>query len=67
MNCIRSFTDLKEQRQLHYEPTFQKDSKEGDKEIQGVVVEGDPTQLGFLLLLFFVFLWYFCLQKQTDS
>ncbi|KRY64223.1 hypothetical protein T11_16662 [Trichinella zimbabwensis] len=28
-----SFTDLKEQRQLHYEPACQKDTKEGDKEI----------------------------------
>jgi hypothetical protein len=33
MNCVRSFTDLKEKRQLHYEPVFQKDSKEGDKKI----------------------------------
>lgn len=29
MNCIRSFTDLKEQRQLHYEPACQKDTKTG--------------------------------------
>ena len=28
MNCIRSFTDLKEQRQLHYEPACQKDTKD---------------------------------------
>jgi hypothetical protein len=33
MNCIRSFTGLREQRQLYYEPAFQKDTKEGDKEI----------------------------------
>ena len=29
-NCIRSFTGLKEQRQLHYEQACQKDTKEGD-------------------------------------
>ena len=33
MNCIKSFTDLKEPSQLHYEPACQKDAKEGDKEI----------------------------------
>jgi hypothetical protein len=33
MNFIRSLTDLKEQRQLHYKPACQKDTKEGDKEI----------------------------------
>jgi hypothetical protein len=33
MNYIRDFTDVKEQRQQHYEPTCQKDIKEGDKEI----------------------------------
>jgi hypothetical protein len=38
VNCIRSVTDLKEQRQLYYEPACQKDSKEGDIEIQGVVI-----------------------------
>jgi hypothetical protein len=27
MNCIKSFTDLKEQRQLHCEPACQKDTK----------------------------------------
>ena len=27
MSCIWSFTDLKEQRQLHYEPACQKDMK----------------------------------------
>jgi hypothetical protein len=26
MNCIRNFTDLKEQRQLHYESACQKDT-----------------------------------------
>jgi hypothetical protein len=29
MSCIRSFTDLKEQRQLHCEPTWQKDKETG--------------------------------------
>jgi hypothetical protein len=33
MNCIRSFIDLKEQRHLYCETTFQKDIKEEDKEI----------------------------------
>jgi hypothetical protein len=32
VNCIGSFTDLKEQRQLHYEPSCQEDAKEGDKD-----------------------------------
>jgi hypothetical protein len=32
MNCIRDLTDLKEQRQLHYDSTCQKDTKEGEKE-----------------------------------
>ena len=36
MNCIRSFIDLKEQRQLHYEPAYQKDTKEGDKKDLGI-------------------------------
>jgi hypothetical protein len=40
MNCIRSFTDLKEQRQLHYELACQKDTKEGDNEIPGVPITG---------------------------
>jgi hypothetical protein len=30
MNCIRSFTDLKEQRQLHCEPFCHKDTKQMD-------------------------------------
>lgn len=29
MNNIRSFTDLKESRQLYYEPACEKDTKEG--------------------------------------
>jgi hypothetical protein len=33
MNCIRSLTDLKEQRQLYYETACQKDTQEGDKEM----------------------------------
>jgi hypothetical protein len=33
MNSIRSFTDPKEQKQLHYEPACQKDTKVGDEEI----------------------------------
>jgi hypothetical protein len=33
MNFIRNFIDIKEQRQLHYEPVCQKDTKKGDKEI----------------------------------
>jgi hypothetical protein len=33
MNCIRSFTDVKEQRQLYYEPAGWKDTKEEDREI----------------------------------
>jgi hypothetical protein len=31
MNFMRSFRDLKEQRQLHYVPAWQTDIKEGDK------------------------------------
>jgi hypothetical protein len=33
MNYIRGFMDLKEQRQLHYEPACQKDIKEEIKTI----------------------------------
>ena len=52
MNYMRGFTDLKEQRQLHYEPACQKDTKEGDKEIQGVVITGqEPIQLSLLFVL----------------
>ena len=29
MNCVRSFTDLKQQGQLHYEPACQEDIKVG--------------------------------------
>jgi hypothetical protein len=29
MNCIRSFTDLKEQKQVHYKPTCQTDTEAG--------------------------------------
>ena len=50
MNCIRSFTDLKEQRQLHYEPACQKDTK--GEEIWGLVITGqDPIQLSILFML----------------
>jgi hypothetical protein len=41
---MKGFMDLKEQRQLYHEPACQKDIKEGDKEIFGVVIIGqDPT------------------------
>jgi hypothetical protein len=44
MNYMRGFTDLKEQRQLHYEPACQKTIKERDREIWGVVITGqDPS------------------------
>ena len=36
---------LKEQKQLSCEPTCQKTTKKGDKEIQGVVITGDLTQI----------------------
>jgi hypothetical protein len=45
MKWIRSFTDLKKQRQLHYEPACQKDAKEGEKEIWGVVITGHSAKL----------------------
>ena len=46
MNCIRSLTDLKEQRQLLYAPAYQKDTKEGAKEMQEVAIaKQDPIQL----------------------
>lgn len=35
MNCIMSNTDLKEQRQLHYEPTCQKIPRKEIQEIWG--------------------------------
>ena len=50
------FRESKGTKQLCFESTHQKDTKEGDKKIQGVVMAGDPTQLNFL-----------CLQRQTDS
>jgi hypothetical protein len=57
MKYTRGFTDIKEQRQLHYKPACQKDIMEGDKEIWGMVIlEPDPTQLGD----------YLCLQRQAD-
>ena len=44
--------DLKEQRQLHYEPASQKDIKERNKEICRVVMaEQDLTQLRLLFVL----------------
>ena len=44
--------DLKEQRHLHYEPVSQKDIKEGDKEIWGVVTTGqDPMLLNLFVLI----------------
>ena len=33
MNYMRGFSDLEKQRQLHYEPACQKDTKEGEKEL----------------------------------
>jgi hypothetical protein len=32
MNYMRGFMDLREERQLNYEPASQKDIKEGDKD-----------------------------------
>lgn len=52
MNYMRGFINLMEQKQLGCESTHQKDTMEGDKEIQE-----DPTQLSFL----------FVLAKATDS
>jgi hypothetical protein len=37
---MKSFTDPKEQRKLHYESACQKDTKEGDTEIWGMVITG---------------------------
>lgn len=37
MNCIRSFTDLKEQRELHYNPACQKDTEAGECCFQGKI------------------------------
>lgn len=46
MNCMRGFTDLKEQKQLRCEPTCQKDIEEAVKEIQGVLIArgGHPAK-----------------------
>ena len=50
MNYMRGFMNLKEQKQLlHFEPTSQKDTKKGDKEIQGVEIAGDPIQLSLFV------------------
>lgn len=56
MNCMRHFIDLKEQRLLLYEPTCQTDTEEGEREMQGVVNIGEPTQINYL-----------CFQGQADS
>ena len=46
MDYRRGFMDLKERRKLHYQPACHKDTKEGEKEIQGVVItKQDTTQL----------------------
>ena len=51
MHCMRDFKDLKEQKQLCCEPPCQKDTKEGDTEIWGVVIERlEPIQLRFLFV-----------------
>jgi hypothetical protein len=44
MNYIRSFTDLKEQRQLHYEPPCQKNTKK--RQIQGRQILEFKVNLG---------------------
>lgn len=52
MNYMRGFMDLKEQRKLHYKVASQKNIKQGDKIIQGVVIGGqDSTQLNLLFVL----------------
>jgi hypothetical protein len=52
MKCIGNLTDLKEQRQLLYEPACQTDTKKGDKEIYGeVIARQDPTQISFCLFV----------------
>ena len=51
MDYTRGFTNLKEQKQLPCELTNQKTTKEGDKEIQEVVMSRDPTQLSSLFML----------------
>ena len=52
MNYMGSFTDLKEEKQLCCVPTCQEDTKEGEKEIQGVVTTGDPTQILFVVVIY---------------
>jgi hypothetical protein len=37
VNCIRNFTNLKEQRQLPYEPACQKDTKTGRYKCRQIV------------------------------
>ena len=64
MNYMRGFMNLKEQKQLQYEPTCQKDNRQGDTKIYVVVIAGDPTQLRFCV---FVFVFPLCLQMQTNS
>jgi hypothetical protein len=59
MNYIRRFTDLKEERQLHYEPACQKDTKEGNKKIQEVVSQGKIPPSDILLLLLFACLFVY--------
>ena len=50
MNYMRDFMNLKEQKQLYYEPTYQKDAKKGHKEILGMVITRDTTQISFFCL-----------------
>ena len=59
MNCIRSFIDLKEQRQLHYESACQENTKEGDKGTLGL---GDHKSRSHPAKVF-----YLCLQRQAGS
>ena len=48
MNYIRSFTDLKEQRELHYEPGCQKDKRqESTKAGRFLKIQGQPGQSRF--------------------
>jgi hypothetical protein len=55
-NMRMQYTMYKEQRQIHCESVFQKDTKEGDKDIWGVVIiKQDPTQLVFFFFFFFVY------------
>jgi hypothetical protein len=61
MNYMRGFTNLREQRQLHYEPAYQKDTKAGrylssrsaqDRENLGPgVVGGVISELDYFLCL----------------